>query len=765
MGRLKKRLLAIITSLTMVLGIISVPGVSYANNEPATSFTVENYDSTQNKATYTIGATTITARFQGINPQGVIDVGGDQPSQFVDKLNAVLLGIQGQYNPDTMEAAFVAEDGFEIILEYSVLEGGYPHFELPAGFNGGFPTGQAITFTIRQKNNNNGGGGNRPNVQINMSSTNTEWQGQPAVHEDYYQYNEGTDTITWNYARQNSWKYCSVSVNNLGDTARFDEGSPTKTINYNPKAAPNQNKVDVTFSFSWSFRPANNYVTINGVNYPIPLDFNSKGDWLDAFAFEYQNQSIYFTIEDVELADSTVNTDRVLNINMDLRPVNMGECYIGNFLWRSTPSREGADDYVPHAKLTLISATYPRDIEDGRSFDEATLLADSRLTKDQKTAKYITYGVDENGNGEMVLPAGTKVTMRVAPEFGYQVTAFKVNGQSIENANNASFTTETDVAVFTFTIGYANFHLGADVLQVGNEAVTDGAHDISDAGVELSADESSMSIGTAKLEVEDAVLADGQAELFENAADNGFELAGIVDISLYNTVYKGTSSSSWDTPVKNLTNPATIYLALDGDYSGKNIEIIHEKEIGSYEVLEGEYIEEYNVIAFETTSFSNYAIAYGDGPIKKHIPEDAKKNVPEGYDMLFRMYNPNSGEHFYTTSRKEGNKLVDAGWNYEGEGWIAPKDGKPVYRLYNKNSGDHHYTMSERERRKLVEVGWKDEGIGWYSDSENGKPLYRLYNPNTEVGQHHYTTSNRERKKLIAAGWNDEGIAWYGYAD
>lgn len=149
---------------------------------------------------------------------------------------------------------------------------------------------------------------------------------------------------------------------------------------------------------------------------------------------------------------------------------------------------------------------------------------------------------------------------------------------------------------------------------------------------------------------------------------------------------------------------------------------------------------------------------------KLFIPDDAGKDVPEGYAMMFRLYNSNSGEHFYTSSKKEGNKLVDVGWKYEGKAWIAPTSGDPVYRLYNGNTGDHHYTMSKKERDNLIRVGWKDEGIGWYSlPKGTGTPLYRLYNPNcTGAGSHHYTSSNRERESLVKQGWNDEGIAWYG---
>ncbi len=149
---------------------------------------------------------------------------------------------------------------------------------------------------------------------------------------------------------------------------------------------------------------------------------------------------------------------------------------------------------------------------------------------------------------------------------------------------------------------------------------------------------------------------------------------------------------------------------------------------------------------------------------KVYISDDEGADVPEGYAMMFRLYNPNSGEHFYTSSKKEGNKLVDVGWTYEGKAWTAPTSGDPVYRLYNGNTGDHHYTMSKKERDNLIRVGWKDEGIGWYSlPKGTGTPLYRLYNPNcTGAGSHHYTSSNRERESLVKQGWNDEGIAWYG---
>lgn len=130
---------------------------------------------------------------------------------------------------------------------------------------------------------------------------------------------------------------------------------------------------------------------------------------------------------------------------------------------------------------------------------------------------------------------------------------------------------------------------------------------------------------------------------------------------------------------------------------------------------------------------------------------------------MYRLYNPNSGEHFYTGSKEERNNLTAAGWQYEGVAWNAPtKQGAPVYRLYNPNNGDHHYTMSEAERDMLVGVGWQYEGVAWNSASSSNVPMYRLFNPNADCGSHHYTGSKEEMDYLVSLGWIYEGIGWYG---
>lgn len=38
-----------------------------------------------------------------------------------------------------------------------------------------------------------------------------------------------------------------------------------------------------------------------------------------------------------------------------------------------------------------------------------------------------------------------------------------------------------------------------------------------------------------------------------------------------------------------------------------------------------------------------------------------------------------------------------------------------MYRLYNPNSGEHFYTANSAERDNLKRLGWSLEGVAWYA--------------------------------------------------
>ena len=153
-----------------------------------------------------------------------------------------------------------------------------------------------------------------------------------------------------------------------------------------------------------------------------------------------------------------------------------------------------------------------------------------------------------------------------------------------------------------------------------------------------------------------------------------------------------------------------------------------------------------------------------------------------GTTIVYRLYNPATSEHLWTTDYNEYTVLsTTQGWNAEGQGWTAPASGKPVYRLYNPAIGSHHYTASASEIAELVaNQGWvydnddkqgnhrpvfysaevQDEGGKWVA-ADLAKPIYRLYNENIKPSQHHLSTSKSEYDKLAGMDWNQEGITFY----
>lgn len=133
------------------------------------------------------------------------------------------------------------------------------------------------------------------------------------------------------------------------------------------------------------------------------------------------------------------------------------------------------------------------------------------------------------------------------------------------------------------------------------------------------------------------------------------------------------------------------------------------------------------------------------------------------YNPVYRLYNVNTGEHFYTTNEVEYEYLQANGWSDEGIGWYGSNSGEPVYRLYNPNAtgGDHYYTLSRGEAEFLIAQGWSIDNNwspAFYSSGSTN--LYVAYNPNAQSGAHNYTTNGMEQNVLLNSGWMFGEVAW-----
>ncbi len=136
---------------------------------------------------------------------------------------------------------------------------------------------------------------------------------------------------------------------------------------------------------------------------------------------------------------------------------------------------------------------------------------------------------------------------------------------------------------------------------------------------------------------------------------------------------------------------------------------------------------------------------------------------------VYRFWNDNTNDHFYTISESERDKLIEQGeYKYEGiEFYVFDSkeaDTSPIYRLWSSSRTDHHYTASAGEKDRLLGIeGWEYERIAFYAytfQETDTKPVYRLNN--STVQDHFFTASASEKDKLVVTGqWVYEGIAWY----
>ena len=129
---------------------------------------------------------------------------------------------------------------------------------------------------------------------------------------------------------------------------------------------------------------------------------------------------------------------------------------------------------------------------------------------------------------------------------------------------------------------------------------------------------------------------------------------------------------------------------------------------------------------------------------------------------MYRLFNPWTTEHLYTTDLSEAKGLASLGWNWEGIAWVTSSAGASVYRLYNAFSGDHLYTARRSEYDTLVKRGWRGEGVQFRSvGSKDGTAVRRLFNRYVTTGTHFLTTSVEEEHSCVRVGWKSEGTAWY----
>jgi hypothetical protein len=147
--------------------------------------------------------------------------------------------------------------------------------------------------------------------------------------------------------------------------------------------------------------------------------------------------------------------------------------------------------------------------------------------------------------------------------------------------------------------------------------------------------------------------------------------------------------------------------------------------------------------------------------------QQAVQTPPAGTVAFYRLWNPTTEHHLYTTSWAEVLRSIqDLGYKYEGHvGYVYPRKVTGTVELYRLRGGaDHLYTTSWQEMIDAIQNdGYKYEGVAAYvypTKVAGTVELYRMWHP---IAQDHFYTQvwNEVIESIQNNGYRYEGIAAY----
>ena len=220
---------------------------------------------------------------------------------------------------------------------------------------------------------------------------------------------------------------------------------------------------------------------------------------------------------------------------------------------------------------------------------------------------------DEKG-GHIAVETGRKVTIKLIPDYGWQVAGLTLNG-------GEKLTPDDDnVSTFTFVMGDSNIHLKGLFEKASDEIKIDKGNTVK--SVSISNGENAVASGNLALTVSDNASYDSQKE---QAVAEGAVYVSAVDFTLQQLVSKG-NGSAWVSDVTEFEKPVTLNVSID-DYDENYDYIVirnHNGEITKLDTTANE-----GTISFETNRFSTYVILKKE---KSGADQDSSDTAESGVD-------------------------------------------------------------------------------------------------------------------------------------
>lgn len=237
--------------------------------------------------------------------------------------------------------------------------------------------------------------------------------------------------------------------------------------------------------------------------------------------------------------------------------------------WAYDSQTYGEDAYLEHGKAQVVAVEGVDDL---------------------KNIPFANNPGDEKG-GHIAVEAGKQVTVRLTPDYGYQLKGVSLNG-------GVMLAPQDEVSTFTFTMPDTNVHFKGIFTQTQDEIKTSGTK-VSSASVENGANAAPS--GNLRLTVEDSDANTTNALVqVENAVS-----AEAVNLTLDQIVSKG-DGTNWENPVTQFDQPVKMKLQVADYDTAAGYEVVREHN-GNLTKLTTS-VSENGTLTFETNQFSTYFI-------------------------------------------------------------------------------------------------------------------------------------------------------------
>ena len=389
-------------------------------------------------------------------------------------------------------------------------------------------------------------------------------------------YNSETKTLSLTNITQ---PHLNVDVAMAGDFNISIGGKGSGTISYSLDGGPWTDVVKVAGE-----TPTNATVNISG-----KTTIKLKGTSARFYDFTVMDQSG----QPVEYSGSydDFKGDTGITLNLDSSKSYMfhadySDKEIRTIVWTYDKTKFSEDAYVEHGKVEVVSVG-------------------------NDTLNYT--GMDENDSygGHVNVEVGQTVVVKLIPDYGYQVGGVSLNGgkelEAVDGNNN--------ISTFTFVMGESNIHFKGKFVSSQDTIDCTQSKVVTSATIE-DGENAAINGGNLKMVVSDNAAYN--TNVTGAVTGTNVETVGAVDIALTNFVSKGTTGSSWETPVTEFNKNIVVSTKIDGDAlaSNETYSVVRDHN-GTLTELNATYNANTEELSFPTNQFSTYTI------VKKQVKAPA----------------------------------------------------------------------------------------------------------------------------------------------